>query len=818
MSASSLWVTWGTFSHERCRKGPETFLIRGSGTVSVGPNLEKSWAGISGMPAPAGAAAAGAGDGPRTAASRSSLVIRPFSPVPLMVLRSMPNSRASRRTLGPAWGPVKSAIAPGGAAGAGAAGGAGAGEGATAGGAWAAGAGAGAGPAGVASGGGSCWPTRLGGVVSGPAPSPPTTTMTVPSLTVSPTLTLTSWTWPEAVEGTSMVALSDSRVTSGSSSATTSPGATCTSIIGTSWKSPMSGTAISVVATVPSDPASSGRPGSAAGRVRLVRVDAVLGDRLGDGLRRHRALLGEGLQRGEGDEVPVDLEEPAQLAAVVGAAEPVGPQHLVGAGHERADLVGERLDVVGGRDHRSLPAVQAGGHVALARRLGWVQQVPPLDLKGLAPQLGEAGGAPDVGVHPEVVGQQVGAGDHLAQDGPAAQQLHPRPRLGPAAALAGRAALPEQVHPLEDPLGDAVALGHGRVLVVLVHHGQVVEDVLLVGVHPPQAVLDDDGQLVGEGRVVGDAVGDHRGHDVAVAVLVLEALAVQGGAAGGAADQEPPGPAVPGGPGQVADALEAEHRVVDVERDHRAVAVAVGGRGRDPGRHRPRLVDALLEQLPGPVLLVEHQLVGVLGLVELAQLGPDPELAEHALHAEGARLVGHDRDHPLADLLVAQQGVEDPHERHRGRDLPVPGSGQLGAERRQLGHGQRGRPLAADRQVAAKGPAPLVQVTCLRSVVGGSLVGVVEQLVVRDRQAEAVPEHPQGGLGHLLLLVGDVLALAGLAHTVALDRLGQDHGRLAGVVHRRLVGRVDLDRVVAARLRFQMSSSLMSATSSSSSG
>src|SRR5829696_7056108 len=167
MSASSLWVTWGTFSHERCRNGPDSFLILGSGTVSTWPNLEKSWAGISGMPAPAVAV---------------------------------------------------TVAAAGGAAGA-----------------WAAGGGAGAGVPGVASGGGSCWPTRLGGVVSGPAPSPPTTTTTVPSLTVSPTLTLTSCTFPAAVAGTSMVALSDSSVTRGSSSATTSPGDTCTSITGTSW-------------------------------------------------------------------------------------------------------------------------------------------------------------------------------------------------------------------------------------------------------------------------------------------------------------------------------------------------------------------------------------------------------------------------------------------------------------------------------------------------------------------------------------------------------------------------------------------------------
>ena len=46
--------------------------------------------------------------------------------------------------------------------------------------------------------------------------------------------------------------------------------------------------------------------------------------------------------------------------------------------------------------------------------------------------------------------------------------------------------------------------------------------------------------------------------------------------------------------------------------------------------------------------------------------------------------------------------------------------------------------------------------------------------------------------------MGDVLALAGLAHAVALDGLRQDHRRLALVLHRRVVGGVHLARVVAA--------------------
>src|SRR5436305_12429509 len=66
--------------------------------------------------------------------------------------------------------------------------------------------------------------------------------MALPSLTRSPTMTFNSATTPASGEGTSMEALSDSSVTSGCSGAMLSPGLTMISMIGTSLKSPMSGT------------------------------------------------------------------------------------------------------------------------------------------------------------------------------------------------------------------------------------------------------------------------------------------------------------------------------------------------------------------------------------------------------------------------------------------------------------------------------------------------------------------------------------------------------------------------------------------------
>jgi hypothetical protein len=60
--------------------------------------------------------------------------------------------------------------------------------------------------------------------------------------TLSPTLMLSSLTTPAAGEGISIVALSDSSVTSDCSFSTESPGLTRTSMTSTSLKSPMSGT------------------------------------------------------------------------------------------------------------------------------------------------------------------------------------------------------------------------------------------------------------------------------------------------------------------------------------------------------------------------------------------------------------------------------------------------------------------------------------------------------------------------------------------------------------------------------------------------
>src|SRR5215218_3110917 len=409
MSASSLCVTCGMLSHDRCRNGPDTFLMRGSACVSTGPNFEKSCAGISGIPEPCGAAgaaaAAGCCDGPLRKPSRSSLVIRPFGPLAVTAARSTPSSRAIRRTLGPAWAPAGAEppsppVTAGGAA-----------RGAPT---FAATGFACSGP-----GGASCCSTRDGGVVLAPSPEL-SMRIGVPSLTRSPTLTSTSPTVPADGAGTSNVALSDSSVSSGSSALTLSPVATSTSTMGTSVKSPMSGTLTSVAPAVAVDMELPLRPvenvradrcaESGAGRVELVRVNVVAGDRVRDRARGDHTVGGQRGERRDDHVLAVDLEVPTQRLAVVRAAETVGTQDDVAAvrGYRRADLLGERAHVVRRRDDGTGRALRQllgdpGGAGGVAR----VQQVPPVHGHGVAAQLGEARATPDVRGDAVLARQQV---------------------------------------------------------------------------------------------------------------------------------------------------------------------------------------------------------------------------------------------------------------------------------------------------------------------------------------------------------------------------------------------------------------------------
>ena len=175
-------------------------------------------------------------------------------------------------------------------------------------------------------------------------------------------------------------------------------------------------------------------------------------------------------------------------------------------------------------------------------------------------------------------------------------------------------------------------------------------------------------------------------------------------------------------------------------------------------------------------------------------------MAEHALHAEGARLIGDDGHDAGADVLVAHQRTEQPHELHGGRVGAPAGALQLCGERIEARHRQYFLRLAALGHEAAEARPALLQIDGFRRVVLGPVVGHALQFGIGERNVEAVAEVLKALKVQFLHLMGGVLRLARIAHAVALDGLGQDHRRLALVVDRGVIGGIDLVGIVAAAI------------------
>jgi hypothetical protein len=198
------------------------------------------------------------------------------------------------------------------------------------------------------------------------------------------------------------------------------------------------------------------------------------------------------------------------------------------------------------------------------------------------------------------------------------------------------------------------------------------------------------------------------------------------------------------------------------------------------------------------VLAVEHQLLGVLWRVQLADWLKIPSwrnMPSMPKVRDSSGTIGT----MWRPMRLSRSSVESTRTKAIVVEtFAVAGARELRLEGRQLGHGQDIGLAAPRRQRPAQRGAPLAQERHLRRVLRRAVEAHVADLLVGEGQAEAVAEGQQRVLGHLLLLVGDVLAFARLPHPVALDGLGEDHRRLAGVLDGRLVGGVDLARVQAA--------------------
>ena len=287
---------------------------------------------------------------------------------------------------------------------------------------------------------------------------------------------------------------------------------------------------------------------------------------------------------------------------------------------------------------------------------------------------------------------------------------------------------------------------------------------------------------------------------MAVTILVLQTFAVQCGAPCGTADKETACAHIARSPSQIAGTLEAEHRVIDIKRNHRHAVVGVRSCRSDPISHTTGFVNAFLQNLSGCGFFVEHQLVGILRRVQLTHLREDTELAEHAFHAKSARLIRHDRHDLFADVFVFEQDAEQTHKGHGGRELALFTGFQHRIEGIQSGNFQRLCHRLA-RGKSAHRRAAFAQIFHLLAVFGRTHKRQIGQLLVSDRNIKTVTEFTQSFFAHLLLLVRRILRFTRLAHTVTFHSLGENDGRFSTVFIGYRVSREHLERVVTAAIQ-----------------
>ena len=288
---------------------------------------------------------------------------------------------------------------------------------------------------------------------------------------------------------------------------------------------------------------------------------------------------------------------------------------------------------------------------------------------------------------------------------------------------------------------------------------------------------------------------------MAVTIFVLQTFAVQGSTTGSPANQEAASLLIASRPAQIADTLEAEHRVVDVERDHRQVVGAVRGRSSQPGCACAQLVDPFLQNLAFLVFFVVSNLLTVLRGILLAVRAVNTDLTEQTFHTEGTRFVGDDRHQTIFDRLVLQHHVQGANESDSGRDFFV----LLFQQRAEVGQGRQLEFLSelrlTSRQIAVQLLTLSVQVSVLFGTFREGYVRQFFEIGIRHRHIETIADVANTVHVHFLNLVRDVLTFSGIAHTITFNGMRQDHGRLTFGLLRFLQCSVDFLRIVTTAVQ-----------------
>ena len=204
-----------------------------------------------------------------------------------------------------------------------------------------------------------------------------------------------------------------------------------------------------------------------------------------------------------------------------------------------------------------------------------MQIVPVLTVHRVTTQFAVAGHTPHIATDVVLVLQNLLSTNGFAKNRPAAKQLWTMPLAFSAVCRA------VSVHATDNAVDHITTIRHCWLNISFVVDGEIIENLFAFSVHATQAVLNDNSQLIAPGRIICTNCWDSRGHQLAVTVFVLQAFAVQSCSAGSSAAQEALAASISRTPDQVANSLETEHRIVNIERHHVHAEVGIGGTSRN---------------------------------------------------------------------------------------------------------------------------------------------------------------------------------------------------------------------------------------------
>ena len=226
--------------------------------------------------------------------------------------------------------------------------------------------------------------------------------------------------------------------------------------------------------------------------------------------------------------------------------------------------------------------------------------------------------------------------------------------------------------------------------------------------------------------------------------------------------------------------------------------LAISGSRGDKRRHRTRFRHPLFKDLTVHGFPVIHQVVRINGLVKLTLVAVNAEVAEHAFHAERAGFIRDDGHNKLSDVPVPAQFCEQPHKPHGCGNILALTSRQKLPVLVECRNNRLGAVGRATGDVASQCLPPLVQIADFDALLRRFVERSISHVLVGNRKIPAVSQCAERLFVKFLLLMRDVAAFAGLAQTVAFDRLCENDAGFALAPNSRLVSGVNFFTIVAA--------------------